>query len=66
LERGLVVRCFIIAFILLAVPSMAISHTIIVPDDYPTIQGGTDAAVDGDTVLVKQDTYVENIDFMGV
>jgi hypothetical protein len=42
-----------------------IADTIIVPDDYPTIQGAIDAAMDGDTVLVKPDTYTENIDFLG-
>jgi predicted outer membrane repeat protein len=38
---------------------------IYVPDDYPTIQGAIDAAVNGDTVIVRPGRYVENIDFMG-
>jgi parallel beta-helix repeat protein len=36
-----------------------------VPTDYPTIQSAIDAAVDGDTVLVDDGTYVENINFLG-
>lgn len=35
--------------------------TIIVPDDYPTIQSAINAASDGDTVFVKNGTYHENV-----
>ena len=36
-----------------------------VPDDYPTIQEGIDVAANGDTVLVDDGAYVENINFKG-
>ena len=44
------------------------SATIYVPDDHPTIQKAINAAVNGDTVIVRSGTYVENIkvDFKGL
>jgi len=36
-----------------------------VPNDHPTIQDGINAASDGDTVLVAENRYFENIRFMG-
>ena len=36
-----------------------------VPGDYPTIQAGINAAVNGNVVLVAEGTYYENINFMG-
>jgi len=39
-----------------------LSATVInIPDDYSTIQGGIDASTDGDTVLVAQGIYFENL-----
>ena len=35
--------------------------TINIPEDYSTIQAGINASVDGDTVLVAQGTYSENL-----
>ena len=40
-------------------------QTLLVPSDYTTIQLGIEAALDGDTILVADGTYVENIDFLG-
>ena len=32
-----------------------------IPSDYSTIQEGINASVDGDTVLVAQGNYIENL-----
>ncbi len=52
-----------VIIVLLAIP--AIARIINVPGDYLTIQNAIDRSVDGDTVLVQQGTYVENINFGG-
>ena len=58
-----------LAALLILIPVIAVSVTINVPQDYPTIQAGIDAAVDGDTVLIADGTYTGtgnwNIDFQG-
>ena len=41
------------------------AQIIHVPADQPTIQAGINAATTGDTVLVEDGTYLENINFMG-
>tara|TARA_Y100000588_G_scaffold278305_1_gene294938 strand:+ start:13625 stop:17209 length:3585 start_codon:yes stop_codon:yes gene_type:complete len=46
---------------ILALFSVVLASTINIPTDYATIQGGIDASVDGDTVLVAQGIYYENL-----
>jgi parallel beta-helix repeat protein len=58
----LVLAMFSIAMVVLAFnvrPTRA--ATIVVPDDYSTIQGAINAATAGETVYIKEGTYVENV-----
>ncbi len=50
---------------LLNVSYILIAQIIHVPGDQPTIQDGINVANNGDTVLVAEDTYFENINFRG-
>jgi hypothetical protein len=52
-------------FYLMAFAVASEATTRRVPSQYTTIQSAIDASVTGDTVLVSQGTYVENISFKG-
>jgi hypothetical protein len=50
---------------ILLINIISFGQIINVPSDYPTIQTGINAAINGDTVPVEQGTYFENINFLG-
>lgn len=55
-------KAYIFAFTLVVFVYLPVSSTIInIPDDYPTIQGGIDACNPGDTVMIANDVYYENV-----
>lgn len=55
----------LIALTALSLPTRDHANTIRVPDDQETIQNGINAALNGDTVLVGEGRYEENINFSG-
>jgi len=59
-------RCSILpvaTLISIILSSTIIPATLIIPDDYRTIQAGIDATENGDTILVRPGRYRENIHF---
>ena len=62
LRRKVRWRAFLFFLILtIAIPVSVSAATLYVPDDYSTIQGAVDAASSGDTIIVKDGTYNENV-----
>ncbi len=58
-------RLALAAIGILFMSAVAFSATIYVPDNYPTIQDAISASTNGDTIIVRPGTYLENIDFLG-
>jgi hypothetical protein len=56
---------YFILFTVLLLSIAAYANTIKVPEDYAEIQSAINAAQEGDTILVAQGIYQENIDFKG-
>ena len=52
---------FFVILILMLIICTASAKTIYVPDDYSTIQQAVNAAKDGDTIIVRDGVYVENV-----
>jgi parallel beta-helix repeat protein len=53
------------AALILSVRPASAGTTRLVPQQFPTIQAAVDAAVDGDTILIKGGTYVETVSVSG-
>jgi hypothetical protein len=56
---------FVLLSLSVGLMPIARATVIHIPDDYPTIQQGVDAAMNGDTVLVHPGTYTENVQASG-
>jgi len=52
---------FLFLCMLACVVGVASARTIYVPDDYAKIQWAVDSASDGDTIIVRDGTYYENV-----
>jgi parallel beta-helix repeat protein len=59
-------QTFLSLLVLLLVGTISVNAaTIVVPDDYSTIQAAVTAASGGDVILVKNGTYTENVNIPG-
>lgn len=61
-QKTLVFVVLLFVVFLIAMQAVSTATTIYVPDDYPAIQAGVDAASPGNTIIVRDGTYTENVD----
>jgi nitrous oxidase accessory protein len=54
------ISALLLSAVVAVLPMQAEARTIVVPDDYSTIQEAIDNASEGDTIFVKRGVYVEN------
>jgi len=64
-ENTMKTKLFFLTIIFYSTCLLSKAQVIHVPADQSTIQAGIDTASDGDTVLVADGTYLENINFTG-
>lgn len=65
-ERGaVIILLLVLSLILVSIPELEIveaeSRTLVVPDNYSTIQEAIGGASEGDTIFVKRGTYHEHL-----
>jgi len=65
LRKRIDLNKLVIGLVLTLATIPAFSSILQVPDEYSTIQSGIDAAENGDTVIVAEGIYYENVDFSG-
>ena len=63
--KSVLVVLFSFLSISLSTPLSVHAEILAVPNDFETIQTAIDAAEDGDTVLISEGEYFENIDYNG-
>jgi len=64
MRKGLILGALVVLFLVMvaSIGVVAAVTTIYVPDNYAKIQWAVDNATDGDTIIVRDGTYVENVD----